>query len=222
MRDVFILLIAAALAGLFYWQLQRAKLRAAALPEQLFGRVRHLFTDAKIEDGQSVGTWILVGTYEDHPFQLKAIVDTLAARKLPSLWLMVTLPELQPVKASLNLMMRPSGATTFSNFDFLPGSLATPAGFPLHAVIRTDDEAVCPPVNVLSKSLALFHTRFGKEFLVSPQGLRIVVQVAEVDRVRYGVFREANFGDTVIDADVVKECLDTLLSLQDALRKENV
>ena len=219
MQQIIAIIIGLGLLILLWRQWRSAEQKLAATPQKLFAEVQSLFNDAKLEEGEAFGTWMLTGTYAGHLFQLKAVVDTLATRKLPSLWLLVTLPEQQPVKATLDLMMRPSGPSSFSNFDFLPYTLETPKDFPEHAVIRTDDQELNPPPDILRFALTLFETRYGKELLISPKGLRIVVHVAEVDRLRYGVFREANFGGTVIQPDLLIQCLDTLLKLNSSLEK---
>lgn len=219
MQQIIAIIIGLGLLILLWRQWRSAEKKLAAQPQKLFAEVQSLFENSQIEQGETIGTWKLTGTYGGRVFQLKAIADTLATRKLPSLWLMVTLPEPQPVKATLDLMMRPSGPSSFSNFDFLPYTLKTPKNFPEHAVIRTDDQELTPPPDILRFALTLFETRYGKELLISPKGLRIVVHVAEVDRLRYGVFREANFGGTVIQPDLLIHCLDTLLKLNSALEK---
>lgn len=218
MQIFFATLLGLGLLFLLWRQWRIAAKKLAAQPMQLFSQVQNLLDNPEIIKGEAVGTWTLIGQYQGHAFQLKAIIDTLATRKLPSLWLMVTLPEAQPVKASLDLVMRPTALTSFSNFDFLPHTLQTPDGFPAHAILRTEDPAICPAPEVLLPYLELFEGRTGKEFLISPKGLRIVVLVAEVDRLRYGVFREADFGETVIDPAITKHCLDNLLALNENLK----
>ena len=83
-----------------------------------------------MQRGQTAGVWTLNGRYRDHHFQLKTVADTLATRKLPSLWLMVTLPEPLPVTATTNMMMRAAGVTSFSNFDFLAPHTGFACGLP--------------------------------------------------------------------------------------------
>ena len=217
MQQFFAIVLGFGLLFLLWRQWRLAAKRLAALPIQLFSQIQDLLEHPQISGGEAVGTWIMTGLYKDHAFQLKAIVDSLATRKLPSLWLMITLPEPQNVKASLDLVMRPTALTSFSNFDFLLHTLQTPFGFPAHAVLRTEDPAICPSPEVLRPYLELFEGRNGKEFLVSPKGLRIVVLVAEVDRLLYGVFREANFGATVIDPELAEQCLNTLLELNERI-----
>ena len=211
-------IVASVLAFLFLRQTLGKNAKRLDQGREQFETVLPLFDTPEVLRGKTVGVWTLTGRYRDHRFQLKTVVDTLATRKLPSLWLMVTLPELLPVSGTTNLMMRAAGVTSFSNFDFLAHTLQTPDGFPAHAVLRTEDLNLCPSPEVLRPYLELFENRHGKEFLVSPKGLRIVVLVAEVDRLRYGVFREADFGGTVIDADITKHCLDALLALNESLK----
>ena len=217
MQQFIAILLGFGLLFLLWRQWRSAAKRLAAQPHQIFSAVQKLLEHPDISAGEAVGTWLLTGRYKGHAFQLKAIVDTLATRKLPSLWLMITLPEPQEVRANLDLVMRPTALTSFSNFDFLPYTLQTPNGFPADAVLRTDDAATCPSPEVLRPHLELFRGRSGKEFLISPKGLRIVVLVAEVDRLRYGVFREADFGDTAIDPDLTQQCMNTLLELNESI-----
>src|SRR5262245_14895692 len=94
---------------------------------------------ADLETTGAMGLPRLVGRYRSFPVQILPLVDTLPTRRLPALWLLVTLQNPLPVKARLDLMMRPTAATTFSNFDLLPVTLQPPPGFPTDAVVRTDD-----------------------------------------------------------------------------------
>jgi hypothetical protein len=210
-------LIASGFGLLLIRQVQASRRTAAMMTQKLFGDVLPLLAEGSVDESETTGIWKIKGRYGGHLFQLQAIADTLATRKLPSLWLMVTLPEAQPVKATFDLMMRPSGPTTFSKFDFLPVTLPTPAGFPEHAIIRCDGHDALYPSAQVRPHLASFVAGQGKELLVSQKGLRIVVQIAEGDRARYGVFREANFGDTVIDARRALSCMNLLLALRDDL-----
>jgi hypothetical protein len=210
-------LIAIALGYWFYLHYAQKAQALANTPQRLFGDVITLLEDAVVQHSETTGVWKLQGSYLGHVFQLKAIADTLAVRKLPSLWLMVTLPEPQPITAVIDMVLRPTGPTTFSKFDFLPHTLSLPVGFPEHAVIRSDHPNAFIPSEFIRPHLDLFHTSRGKELLISPKGLRLVVQAAEADRARYGVYREASFGDRVLDAQLARTCMDTLLALQQDL-----
>jgi hypothetical protein len=205
--------LAAALAVLLARHAISTAQRRKAEPDRLLSAAAAVLEDPRINAGITAGTYVLTGRYKGRNAEVKAVADTLALRKLPSLWLMVTMPGPLPVRATLDLMMRPAGTSSFSNFDHLPVTVPTPPDFPVHAVIRTDDAERMPDPSMISRHLALFHSRYGKELLISPKGLRIVLLAGEADRARYGVFRQADFGDVIIDPLMVTDSLDLLLAL---------
>lgn len=210
-------LLAALLAGLLARQLFRRARQRASEPERLFASTRHLIDQPVIAPGHAAGTYQLTGRFEGHDVQIKVVADTLALRKLPSLWLMVTLPGPVPVQATLDLMMRPTGPTSFSNFDHLPQTVPTPTDFPEHAVLRTDDAALMPPPELMKPHLGPFFGVRGKELLITPRGLRMVLLLAEADRARYGVLRQADFGDAEVEPGLVTECLTQLTALRSTI-----
>jgi hypothetical protein len=214
------LVVACALAVLLVRQFRREDAKRADQGRVLFDPVFELFEKPDVQRGPAAGVWTLTGRYRDHPFQLKTVADTLATRKLPSLWLMVTLPEPLPVAATTDMMMRAAGVTSFSNFDFLDHTLALPQGFPEQATLRSDVNANSEVSAMMAGHMELFHTGRGKEFLVSPKGVRIVVQLAEGDRARYGVFREANFEGTSVSVALASQIMDTLISLRNEIHAD--
>ena len=156
----------------------------------------------------------LSGSYGGFPVQIYPLVDTLATRRLPALWLLVTLQDNLPLAARFDMMMRPAGPTTFSNFDQLPHTLERPEGFPEHAVIRTDDPEPVLPASIVKPHLAPFFGPRAKELLITEKGLRIVWLLAEAERARYGVFRQAEFGKVQIEGLVVRDILDRLIAIR--------
>lgn len=186
-------------------------------PLELFGKATALLEGARIEPGPTVGSHRLSGRYRDLPVQVQTVVDTLNVRKLPSLWLMVTIPEPLPLNATFNLMMRPAGPTTFSNFDDLPVTMERPPDFPEHAVLRTDDPAHVLPAHVLARYLEPFYGPMAKELLINSKGIRMVVQMAEAERARYGVFRQAEFGEVALEAPLLRDILERLIAIRAAI-----
>jgi hypothetical protein len=212
-------LFAGVLAVLLWRQYRREDAKRADMGRFLFAPVFPILDAADLQRGKTAGVWTLTGRYHDHSFQLKAVADTLATRKLPSLWLMVTLPGPLPISETTNLMMRAAGVSSFSNFDFLPHTLDLPSGFPEQATIRSDAPTSGAVVALMKHHLEIFHFGRGKEFLISPKGLRITVQLAEGDRARYGVFREANFTGTTIEATLASQLMDTLINLRNDIQQ---
>lgn len=203
-----------ALATHFALSLRREFRRRRQAPEAFFGRAQAVIDDARLEPTGMLGYPELLGAYRGQAVRIRPVIDTLAVRKLPSLWLLVTIPEPLPIEATFDLMMRPAGPTTFSNFEKLPFIIGTPPGFPVDAVIRTDDPSRLLPTEVVAPHLRLFDHAAAKELLVSPKGLRIVWLMSEGERARYGIFRQAEFGDVLLLPDLLQEILEELIALR--------
>lgn len=147
-------------------------------------------------------------------FDLQAVPDTLTFRKLPALWLLVTLPEPLPLHATLDLMARPSGNEPFTRFNTLPQSLSTPPDLPKEIAIRSDDASRIPPPDLIARHADLFADPRVKELVLSPKGLRIVVLAEEADRGRYLIFREAEMGRTPLSPARLEQLLDRLAAIR--------
>jgi hypothetical protein len=197
-----------------YW---RARERRRQEPMRFYARAMPLLEQPELQDTGSVGYPRLVGRYQGHPVQVLPVIDTLATRRLPSLWVLVTLQCVLPVSGRFDLMMRPNAATTFSNFDLLPVTIQTPAGFPEYAVLRTDDPKNLLPPQVVLPHLDVFQDSRAKELLITSNGVRLVWLVAEANRARYGVFRQADFGEADLDPAVLQNLLDRLVALRQAI-----
>ena len=213
-QTIFSIVAALGLSALLARQFLDALARQKAEPIGLFGEILPLLANARLDDPRTAGVHRLIGDYQGLPVQVQTVVDTLAVRKLPSLWLMVTIPAPLPVKSTFDLMMRPTGPTSFSNFDHLPETIERPSDFPEHAVIRTDDTDHLLPAHVVRSHLLPFFDGHAKELLITPKGTLMVVQLAEGDRARYGVFRQASFGDARVDATMLRDMLDRLIALR--------
>lgn len=217
LQTVLGLLIACGLALLLIRRAVDRRARAAAEPQRLFENVAGLLENPRLDPTGTVGVHRLVGDWRGLPVQVQTVVDTLAVRKLPSLWLMVTIPDALPLSATFDLMMRPASATSFSNYDHLAHGVALPPGFPEHAGLRTDNPAGLLPASLITPHLDVFDNPRTKELLISPKGLRLVVQLAEADRARYGVFRQADFGTVTLEPEAVLDILHRLARIRQAI-----
>jgi hypothetical protein len=209
--------VAIALAIRLASRLREGARKRAEAPDVFFAKVRPLIENARYEGEEAVGYPQLVGRYRGLPVRLHPVIDTLAIRKLPSLWLLATIPDPLPVKATFDLMMRPAGPTTFSNFDHLPVTLDALPDLPLYAVVRTDNADHVLPHHVVAPHLDVFADPRAKELLVTPKGLRFAWQLAEADRARYGIFRQAEFGMVELDPQLVRDLLDRLIALRKSI-----
>jgi hypothetical protein len=70
------------------------------------------------------------------------------------------------------------------------------------------------PAHVIAGHLDVFQGTRAKELLITANGVRLVWLLAEASRARYGVFREADFGDMDVDPAILNDLLDRLIKLR--------
>lgn len=215
-----LLALAAAIAGTgFLYALTRSirdgRLRAARRAAFL-DDVQGLFTGG-LKKVQPDGFPRISGAYRGRTFDIQLVPDTLNFRKLPSLWLLISLPEPMPVGATFDLMMRPRGVEAFSRHKDLPVQMAPDPAFPHDCSIRTDAPDLLPPRQLLLKHTAILDDQRAKELLISPKGLRIVWLAEEANRGNYLLFRDAEMGHSPFPASLAKPLLDYLIDLGEDL-----
>ena len=179
--------------------------------------------DACLKPG-ALGYPILVGLWQGHKVTAEPVVDTLGVRKLPSLWLKVTVEMPVATAACLDLMMRPLGTEFFSPFDAFAHRLDTPAGWPERAVLRSDDPDGLPALRLLDPEVVIFEHAKAKELLVTPRGVRIVWQADEAERSDFLLLRQARFARERLEpdvlADLVARCVAIAARLDAGLKRE--
>lgn len=164
---------------------------------------------------------VLSGFWRAQRFVIEPVIDTLSVRKLPSLWLKVTLVEPIPVLATTDVLMRPLGTEDFTPFPHLAHQVETPAGLPPNAVVRTDAPAGLAPAPALREAAALLASPRGKELLITPKGVRVVVQAAEGDRASY-ILRQARFPADPLDPGLLREAMISASAVAGRLRRQDV
>ena len=206
-----------AFAALGLWlalRLFRESHARAAARAGFFHAVKPLFVGGETRV-QPTGFPRMTGHRAGLAFDLQAVPDTLTFRKLPALWVLITLPEPLPLHATLDLMARPSGHEPFTRFASLPQSLPTPPGLPSEIAIRSDNAARIPPPDLVARHAGLFQDLRVKELVLSPKGLRIVILAEEADRGRFLIFREAEMGRTPLSPARLEPLLDRLAALRE-------
>lgn len=210
--------LGAALLVLALW-LGQAQWRAAvarrAARTAYFDRVAVLFDRVELRV-QPSGFVRMTGVRGADAFDLQAVPDSLTFRKLPALWVMVTLPQALPVAATLDVMARPTGTETFSHFAGLKQGIERPDFLPDGTALRSDNAAAVDP-GALRTQAGVFDDPRVKELVISPKGLRIVILAEEADRGRYLLFRDAEMGHDALDPSRVSGLLETLLALRDQI-----
>lgn len=198
------------------WIYRRDKRRADRERQVLFDDARGLLSDAEIERAPREYPK-LRGRYRDHEVTIDAVIDTIAVRKLPSVWLRVTVKAAIPFAGVCDVMARAHNVEFYSPFSDLDQGIALPAGWPDHLLVKTDDPETMPPATLLGPHIKVFADERMKELLVTPKGVRLVRQAAQGSRAEYMVLRQASFGPVVVPRALLQGMLDAAVALAEAL-----
>jgi hypothetical protein len=198
------------------WIYRRDQQRLRHKRGLLFKDCEALFTEvAQRQEG--VGYPSLTGHYRGHRFHIDAVIDHIAVRKVPSLWLRVSLLAAMPGIATLDILMRAQNVEFYSPSNDLPHRLEVPIGWPTEAVIRTDDPDHVLPVEVITPHLDFFQQPQAKEVLVTPKGVRLVFQASQADKLHYQVLRQAAFDLPILAPALLRDLMDRAIALQEAV-----
>jgi len=163
----------------------------------------------------------LRGRYRGHEVTLEPVVDHIAVRKIPSLWLLATVHAKIPFEGILDFLVRPHNVEFYSPASRLEEALPVPQGWPPHAWLRTDDPEHMPPPERLTTHIGFFSDPKAKELLVTPNGVRLVYQLGQSARAHYMVLRHVRFDDLALSEERVRNLLDRAIAIHEDLSQED-
>ncbi|BAU88839.1 hypothetical protein MPPM_0234 [Methylorubrum populi] len=123
---------------------------------------------------------------------VRLVPDTLVHRRLPQLWLRVTLRMPLATEATLDVLRRPVGAEFYAP-DRLPLRLPVPAAWPADTLVRGTAGAEALLGRVVPALGRILAEPRVKEVLVTPDGLRLTVQASQGERGTYLLLRGSRF-----------------------------
>ncbi|WP_439537414.1 hypothetical protein [Methyloversatilis sp.] len=161
----------------------------------------------------------LSGRYGGAQFELQPVLDHVGYRKVPSLWLSLTLRTPLPVGGRFDLLMRPQNIEFWSASDSMDERIDLPADWPVHQISKVSPAGWRPPLNTLREAAGnLIDAPSFKELLVSPRGVRIVFRVGGVQRAHYLVMRALLPDETRIEPELLQPLLDAALRITASLK----
>lgn len=216
-----IVLVVLVLTALVLWRQSRRQVaQTLAARARLLEPCLPLFEGAVVRPA-SLGYPRLSGRAMGRIWDVQVVPDGLGVRKLPALWLLVSVTEPMPVAGTLHLMLRPTGAEGFSNFRRLPDQGALPEGFPQDAGLRGEGVAGVSPALMLPVVAALGEARV-KEVIISPKGLRVTLLLDEAERGKYLILRQVDLGRAPVEPALMRAALAALDDLAARLGAEDV
>jgi len=183
--------IAAGVAGLMgaWWWQRRAQRSYASRRAAIFDDCRGLFDAVDVVHPGSDYP-LLRGQFGGRRVLLQPLLDHVGYRKVPSLWLAITVDQAMPVEGSVDILFRPANIEFYSGIDTLPERIHLPAEWPEHHMARVGPPGWAPPLGALRSALdEAGDSPDLKELVLSPRGLRLVVRVCDVERSHYMVLR---------------------------------
>jgi hypothetical protein len=159
----------------------------------------------------------LAGEYRGRTFHLDAIVDTLTFRKLPVLWLRVSLLAPLPGSAMLDILVRSQNAEFYSPGNDLPYQLRPLPNWPADAIVRTNDTQRAPNLHVIDRHMSVFDRPATKELLITAKGVRLVHMLDQGRRAEYLVLRQAEFDSASVDKELLRDLMDRTIMLHEDL-----
>ncbi len=184
----------------------------------MFAEAHDLLDDAEI-DRAPMEYPRLRGRYRGQAVTIEAIVDHIAVRKLPSLWLSVTVKADLPFAGSCDILARSHNVEFYSPAIAFDHVLPRPPEWPEHLTIKSDAPEAMPPREILDRHIDLFAEPLTKELLITPHGVRLLRQAAQAKRSEYLVLRQALFGPVVLPRALLVDLLDRALRLIEDLRR---
>jgi hypothetical protein len=208
MQTTPLLLFLIATAAGLAWLYRRGRSATRRTRREMFAACADLLAEPSLsQDG--VGYPALAGKFRDRDVKIAVLPDSVGYRKVPSLWLEVTLKTPIAMDCSIDLLVRPQSIEFYSPWMQLPHSPTLPYGWPEHAVLRSDHAHPAGALAALSPHVAaLFAAPRAKEMLVTPRGVKLVYQLCQAERADYLVFRSAQFENMRVEPELLSMLLD--------------
>jgi hypothetical protein len=135
---------------------------------------------------------VLSGSYGGHRVLVSVIVDAIALRGLPTLWLSVTLYKPLALPGPIDILLRPNNTDIVSPGIRFTREHEAPPDWPALVRIATPS-GLLPQLRALAPALPLLHDRRTKDLLLAPAGARVVTELARAELGHYRLYRRVKF-----------------------------
>ncbi len=209
------------LAAVLMWHFHRKHRRDTGLRRRaMFDQVVPLLEKTQLRQ-EGIGFPTLDGFYHGHFVRIEPIEEHVGFRKVPSMWLRVSVLHELPYSGVLDFLVRPENIEFYSPISRLPHQLDVPPHWPQPAWLRSDDPGTMPPLDRVAGHLDFFRDRRAKELLITGRGVRLVYQALQAERTNYLVLRGLKFTSLDIPRLEVQMLLDRALAIADDLKTGN-
>lgn len=209
---ILVVLMSAAAILVLARMYRRNRRTLATLRGAIFAPAYDLFNTYRVTQA-GIAFPELTGRYRGRDFHIDAVIDTLTFRKLPVLWLRVSLLAPLPGTATLDILVRSQNVEFYSPSASLPHRLEPRPGWPADAMIRADEAGTLPDLAVLDRHIDIFREPQTKELLITAKGVRIVRLLDQARRAEYLVLRQAEFESPQVSPEALRAMMDRTLAI---------
>lgn len=215
MTTILFVLVILGMSICLYLLYQRDYAETIKAKLHLFDNCIDLLENPKLSP-QGVDFPKLCGEYDGFNVLLELVADTLAVRKVPPLWLLVTIKGKTLTKGCLDVIVRPQNNEFYSPAWQWSGHLQAPESWPAHSMIKYQDEPAS--VDVLSQFVPLlFADDKTKELLVMPSILRITCMAKQAERGEYMLMRNSIFDAIPLEKKLVQRIMIDAICIRKAI-----
>lgn len=213
------IVISSLIAMSVYFLFQRSQIAIKKNRAMLFNNCDGMLDNAsKYYEGN--GFPVIQGHYRGFDVQLNLIPDTIVMRKVPPLWLMVSIKANKQSQGTMDFIVRPQNSEFYSPGWRWDGLFKTPSNWPQHSIAKYQDTKAS--VTILDKFVPdLFRDEKVKQLLVTPNSLRITYMAKQAIRGEYLLTRGAVFDDQPIDSNAVKEIIEYAIAIRKNIEEES-
>jgi hypothetical protein len=219
MKQILIFLLLAGMAGALLWYYRRQHAQVRLERRRLLDACRDLLQDSVLSAG-AAGYARLQGRYRNYRMDMRLVEDHLTMRKIPSLWLHLTV-EGEPLAASgtLGVLVRPQNTEFYSPCWDWDVAVQPLPGWPEHALYRS--QSVAPDLDRADPHVRkFFQDDKAKELVMTPTQVRLTYQARQAERGDYLLLRAVSFDHTPLPPDSVLPLLQRAVELRQAMEKE--
>jgi len=213
------IVISSLIAMSVYFLFQRSQLAIKKNRAMMFDNCDGMLANVS-KDYEGNGFPIINGHYGGFDVQLNLIPDTIVMRKVPPLWLMVSIKANKQSTGTLDFIVRPQNSEFYSPGWRWDGLFKTPSNWPQHSIAKYQNTKAS--VSILDKFIPdLFRDEKVKQLLVTPDSLRITYMAKQAIRGEYLLTRGAVFDEQPIDSDAVKKIIEYAIAIRKSIEEES-
>ena len=190
---------------------------AMAARHGLLDEAEGLLADAERVIGPDHYPVVTGGIADGRRVKVDLVSDNLITRRLPQLWLRLTLYDAAPDRPTIGALARPTGGEYYSIVHDMPHWMEPPRT--ATSMLVRGDGAAAPSQTepVLHHFATLFEDPVVKEAVISPNGVRIMLQAAQGDRASHLFLRQSRFSIAAVPAEQIRSAIAMAGSLAAAL-----